>query len=378
LASKGVTKSGEAFCMACGATMDPGSARCESCYSQMDHEVLAFKCPRCDKVLELGREQCPECYMKFKAKAVKPSDAAEDARILEKLIEAGRAGKRARDQPDEGPTPSSVLADEEVEAVSALLRTLSELTDLKSRMATDMVSRLSGANERLSRMMESGPAGLSVEALESEIGSVAIDLESMGELVRMATALSNEVSRVFSMPGPSGLASGHEVSLPIPLYLSGPGGETDDLSEREEQLRKREDMVDLKIKAYAQKKKELDMREAKLKGGPDGAATPSPDVAMDKVARKVRAMHELLSPDGACDDLEACLSSFEGHLRSMVVSKSELEQRVAQLQEGEEEIKALLKTLDGLLGQLPTEVVERFSKSDEFKLYERVLDRLRI
>jgi hypothetical protein len=48
------------------------------------------------------------------------------------------------------------------------------------------------------------------------------------------------------------------------------------------------------------------------------------------------------------------------------------------MEEGEEEVRTLLKALDGLLGQLPPEAVERFSKTDEFKLYERVLDRLKI
>ena len=160
----------------------------------------------------------------------------------------------------------------------------------------------------------------------------------------------------------------------------------EDLLEREEQVRKREEMVDRKIKAYAQKKKQLDELEAGLSGKPGATAVPAEaddrpkelDKVLEALALKVRSVHELISSDGACDDVEPCLSSLDEHVRRLVVTRSELEQSVAQLKEGEQEVRTLLKTLDGLLGQLPSEVVDKFSKTDEFKMYERVLDRLSI
>jgi exonuclease VII small subunit len=145
-------------------------------------------------------------------------------------------------------------------------------------------------------------------------------------------------------------------------------------------------MVDRKIKAYAQKKKQLDAMEAEHSG--TSGATPVPgeeddrsrglEKTMEALALKVRSIHEIVSAEGACDDVEACASSLEEHVKRLVVTKSELEQSVAQLNEGEREVRTLLKTLDGLLGLLPSEAIDKFSKTDEFKLYERVLDRLRI
>ncbi|MDQ1371559.1 MAG: hypothetical protein QG582_473, partial [Candidatus Thermoplasmatota archaeon] len=145
-----------------------------------------------------------------------------------------------------------------------------------------------------------------------------------------------------------------------------------------------EEMVDRKINAYAQKKRELDSIEAALTErrenahGDVGQERKAPDRGDPALARRIRAVHELVAAEGACDDLEPCLASLEGHVRRLVVARSELEQMVAQMQEGETEVKTLLKALDGLLGQLPTGVVDRFSKSEEFKLYERVLDRLNV
>jgi len=37
-----------------------------------------------------------------------------------------------------------------------------------------------------------------------------------------------------------------------------------------------------------------------------------------------------------------------------------------------------LKVLDQMLGQLPEELIDKFSKSGEFALYERVLDKFKI
>ena len=44
----------------------------------------------------------------------------------------------------------------------------------------------------------------------------------------------------------------------------------------------------------------------------------------------------------------------------------------------DDDLKRLLKVLDQMLGQLPEDVIERFSKSDEFAVYERILDRFKV
>jgi hypothetical protein len=388
LASKGVIKSGEAFCMSCSAGVEADAERCESCYSQLDQEVRAFRCPRCEKVLELGTAQCPECSMKFKVKTVRPSDDAEDDKMLARLIDWGRSSRETQPAPAHTePAGSTALTPEETEAVSDLLNGMSELADLRAEVASSMGTRLSEARERISRLLEAGPSDLRVDDLESELTSISRDMERIDEVLTKMRAVSDDVSRTFSMPGPMALAGHRDISLKHPEPLGGgdlPAG--GDLTEREEQVRTREEMVDRRIKAYALKKKELESLEASLSARPDAVQTRSgaegrgqaDDKRAAALAYKVRIIHELVSTDGACDDIEPCLASLEGHLRRLVVARSQLDQRVAQLNEGEAEVRRLMKTLDGLLGQLPTEAVERFSKSDEFKLYERVLDRLNV
>lgn len=386
MASKGVTKTGDAFCMACGAGLEPGAERCESCYSQLDEEVKAFRCPRCGKVLELGTAQCPTCSMKFKVKAVRASDDAEDDRMVTRLVDLGKTGAGERTARSHSPhAREEPLTMGEVKAVSGLLREMSELADLRAEVASSMGTRISEARERISDLMDAGPSVQMVDGIEAELASIAMDMERIDEVLSRTRSLSEEVAKTFSLPGPSGLAGQREIRLKLPDSLArvAPSG-ADELGAREEQLRQREEMVDRKIKAYAQKKKELDAMDGALSskdggrprgGGLAGQAAEKREAVL---ADRVRRLHELVSAEGACDDIEACLESLEGHIQRLVVDRSDLEQRVAQLQEGEAEVKALMKTLDGLLGQLPTDVVDRFSKSEEFKLYERVLDRLNV
>ena len=59
--------------------------------------------------------------------------------------------------------------------------------------------------------------------------------------------------------------------------------------------------------------------------------------------------------------------------RELITKEKELGGRLEE--KIDEEVKKLLKVLDELLGKLPKEVIDEFVKSDEYKLYERVLER---
>jgi len=50
----------------------------------------------------------------------------------------------------------------------------------------------------------------------------------------------------------------------------------------------------------------------------------------------------------------------------------------ASSNELDDDLKKVLVMTDSLLGELPQDVIERFSQSDDFELYERVLNKYRI
>jgi hypothetical protein len=86
------------------------------------------------------------------------------------------------------------------------------------------------------------------------------------------------------------------------------------------------------------------------------------------------------TPPGEVQDVgvDDMLSSFESHVRKTVEQREETDLRVKELVEGEDEVRRLLRALDQLLGQLPESVIQKFTQSEDYRLYEAVLDRLKI
>ena len=73
MASKGVTRSGEAYCLSCHQLVEREATKCEGCLSELTDEVKAFPCPKCKTIIALGDPQCSSCGLKFKVRTIKPS-----------------------------------------------------------------------------------------------------------------------------------------------------------------------------------------------------------------------------------------------------------------------------------------------------------------
>jgi hypothetical protein len=72
------------------------------------------------------------------------------------------------------------------------------------------------------------------------------------------------------------------------------------------------------------------------------------------------------------------IAELEKQIGELIVEKVDLQAKTQEASIMDEDLKRLLKVMDQMLGQLPEEAIERFSKSDEFALYERILDRFKI
>jgi DNA repair exonuclease SbcCD ATPase subunit len=75
------------------------------------------------------------------------------------------------------------------------------------------------------------------------------------------------------------------------------------------------------------------------------------------------------------------IKNEQDRLNAIIIEK---DKEIESLKEGgsgftvDEETKAMLKILDDLLEKLPEEVVDKFAKSDDYLLYEKVLDKYKI
>ncbi len=385
--------------MSCGAIVDRDSDRCQSCYSELDSEVKAFNCPRCKTVMELGTAQCTKCAMRFIVKSVKPKDPAEDDRLLAKLMDWGKkpvgedgeeieASSIAADRPNE----ATGLSETEESALGRLGDGLETFMSDREAALSRLRNRVDQVRASISVFTSSGAAATQVgpDDFEVALSVLSKDFADISALERRIQGLSADIESIIRLPGIASTLNGRDMR-PLLESMADKSCEDSgvDVYEREAQIAKREEMVDRKIKAYALKMKQLEVREAELG---EGVKT---EPATDAGAGGVVIMHEeredlVRAISGLCrmvdmsvdmdgvNDLSAVIQDMSNRIGAILSEKSELEGRFSGISGAEDEVRHLLKVLDNLLGQLPSEVIDRFSKSEDFTLYERVLDRMKI
>ena len=398
------------------------ATKCEGCLSELVQEVKAFPCPKCRTVIALGEPVCPTCGLKFKVRAVKPKEPAKDDQFLVKLIEWGKTPGD-----DTTPTPSvarpeateAPVIQESTEQVQRLADLKSSIADLmanRSEMLERMEQRIEQEKARLAQITGADSSSKAAEQVEAEIMALADEMADITMLQAHMDSLSDEISKLLECVDVS--APTRERGLAaraLRKRLEAKEKEVAELMAREEQLVNREEMVNRKIQAYAQKKKQLDDSEEelktrlqrleaeraeleRLKADAAGARTESEreearaqwhDEQM-VLAKKLMGIKSTIAMhrtgreptpeevESAELDLTAMISHLEEQISSLIMEKIEVQTKMQEAAMVDDDLKKLLKVLDQMLGRLPEDVIDQFSKSEDFKLYERVLDRFKI
>jgi DNA repair exonuclease SbcCD ATPase subunit len=399
------------------------ASKCEGCLSELTEEVKAFACPKCKTVLALGEPQCPTCDLRFKVRAVWPKEPPKDDQFLMKLIEWGGKGSEAAKEPGqqepagataESPQEASDL--ERLRKLTSLKESITELMANRSEMLDRMEKRLDEQKQRLAQISEAQDSASAAEQIEVEIMSLADEMADITMLQAHMDSLSDEISSLLESVDVSAPVRERGLAArALRKKLEAKEKEVSELRDREEQLVKREEMVNRKIQAYAQKKKQLDEAEEDLKARlsrleadreeverlrsqVDGARTESEresaaaewQEAKKSFAKRLLGIRSTIEfhrtgretareeMDATEVDLEEAISHVEEQLGALIMEKIKVQTDMQEASLVDEDLKRLLKVLDQMLGQLPEEAIDRFSKSDDFALYERVLDRFKI
>jgi len=423
LASKGIVRTGETYCLSCHQPVDKNASRCPGCYSELASEVKAFKCPKCQQIVALGEPQCSKCGLKFKVKALKSKESAQDDQFLAKLIEWGKPPDEIGGEDGEmGKRPVDVASTQHEPSAGQLTRltrlkeSIDELMKNRSEMLERMEKRMESEKARLERIASMTDQASSTEQVEAEIMALADEMADITMLQAHMEALSDEIASLMGSAEVSGEARDRGLAAKaLRLKLDAKEKELSELKSREEQLAKKEEMVDHKIQAYAAKKRQLDQSEEELKQKlvrlederaqleilrthVAGARTDQEREEarkawtdeQTKVKQKILGVksrvvehrtgqalteHEIESAEG---DLVNMIAELESQIADLIVEKVEIQKKMSEAAVVDEDLRRLLKVLDQMLSNLPEELIDKFSKSDEFTLYERVLDKLKI
>ena len=423
MAAKGVTRSGEAYCLSCHQMVEREAAKCQGCLSELTEEVKAFACPKCQTVIALGEPQCPTCGLRFKVKAVRPREAADDDRFLMKLIEWGKSPseleqERANPKPPEEQAPQTAPArpEDQLKKLTQLKESVKDLMANRSEMLERMEKRLEEEKARLAKISAMEDTSESPEQVEDEIMALADEMADITMLQAHMESLSDEISSLMESVDVGEVTKERGLAAKaLRKKLDAKEKELDELRAKEEQLAKREEMVDRKIQAYAVKRKQLDESEAelqtklaklederaeleRLKTLATGAKTESErEDARAEWLEERKKLHQRLTDINTTvvkhrlakepteeeisateGDLDGMIAELEKQIGELIVEKLDLQTRIQEASVMDEDLKRLLKVLDQMLGQLPEDAIERFSKSDEFALYERILDKFKI
>ena len=421
MTTKGVTRSGDAYCLSCLQQVDRGDMKCPHCSAEMEQEVKAFLCPKCQTPIALGEAQCPKCGLKFKVKALRQKQPTEDD-ILIKLIEWGKTSEELQEAQNKATKPQvmppeakpTVPSEEQILKFAQLKESIKDLMDNRSQMLERMESRIAEEKARLNQFASlEGKAG-TTEKVEAEIMSLANEMADITMLQAHMEALSDEITALMDSVEISEAAKAKGLAArALRKKLEAKEKELDELRAREEQLVKKEEMVDRKIQAYAAKKKQLDYQEDDLRlrltkleaeraelerlkavaagGGTEAERAQAREAWIEEERRfkeRLRTLHSSVvthrtgqapaNGESAEASLDKMIAALENQIGNLILEKVELQKKTSEAMMFDEDLRKLLKVLDQMLGQLPEEVIERFSKSDEFALYERILDRFKV
>ncbi len=429
MAPKGVTRTGEAYCLSCYQIVARDEPKCPACGADFTEELKAFSCPKCQTIMVLGSQQCPNCGLKFKVKTLRPSAPKEDEKLLMKLIEWGGKAPPEPESPQEAPEPApppppiptnqpqtAPASEEQLRKFTELRESIKDLMNNRSEMLARMEKRIAEEKTRLADIASMDPESASAEQVEAEIMSLAAEMADITMLQAHMDALSDEISTLMESVQVSDAAKERGLAAKaLKKKLESQEKELVELREKEALLRNREEMVDRKIQGYAHKKKQLDDQEEELKltlmkleaeraelerlNTISRAARTEAEREQANVQWKAeqKRLHdrllvihskilpqkregELTEQDAKADeaDLEKTISSMEEKISALIAEKVELQKKATEAVEVEEDLRRLLRVLDQMLGQLPEEAIDRFSKSADFPIYERMLDRFKI
>lgn len=399
------------------------ATRCQGCLSELTDEVKAFSCPKCQTVIALGDPLCPTCGMKFKVKALKPKEPAKDDQFLMKLIEWGSGpGDMPAQKPQEPkpaettPPPQVESSDERMRNLARLRESIGDLMENRSQMLDRMQKRIDADKARLAEISSMGENPDAVGRVEAEIVALADEMADITMLQAHMDFLSDEIASLMESVDVSEQAKERGLAAKaLRKKLEAKERELEDLRAKEEQLAKREEMVDRKIQGYAQKKKNLDDMEANLQSRlakleeereelerirsiAAGASTETErEEARTKWTEEQAKLKERLIGvrtrvlEGrpvsdetqaqilqAESDLDSMITALETEIGGLISEKADLQKKISETSMMDEDLRKLLKVLDQMLGELPEAAIDRFSKSDDFALYEKMLDKFKI
>lgn len=385
------------------------------------------------KVLETHRERlesAAEEAMDEEEEEIAASRAEEDKTRQELDLEGAKEQflkeMRSRIQTvsrDNGASPAPGKVADAVKGVSEDLHDRVEELELEQDVLTRERKQLEDETRALSEKVDTMEVDLEVEVqarlrdLEAKEGDLRARLEESQELERRLGDERNKVNkdlehaqselrRVEEME--KKLADREKLLTTREKELEGKHTEVDGLKEHlEEEIAQRASELEEMERGLKGREAELEGRAKEITGSIEQLKKER-EMGVESDIKRIQEMEAELKRreeeySSTIDGLNSVIEALREELRSNIENMEsmdaeikalrETERRVAELEEqmasmpeegpevsgmDKEELRKLLAYLDDLLSKLPEKEIEKFSKTEYFELYGRILDKLGI
>ncbi|TLZ69770.1 MAG: hypothetical protein E6K10_09980 [Methanobacteriota archaeon] len=381
MALRALTPSGAAYCSECGADTPPTGETCTACGRAFEGVLEAVRCPFCAAILFRNATECYRC-----GREVPPAEReASEESYFAKLMDNTRRGNRQPEPRTEAAgLPATGIADP---ALWKLSDSFQQVLQNRKKRIEQMDSLVARARRRV-RMLESSNNPIEIrerEELKRQIAEILVERE---EIVKIEQGIG-EMERIYRniLELQQTQLRDREESLKTRVEafqkeLERREQEKAEIKEREADLNRREAEFRGLLDRLHEREREADARDTRLSELVKNleartAQLESNEQGLRKQAAQVRGRSSEITieaPDPETRDLQLRVTELEEQMEQITEEKNRIQQEHARLSALQDEVKAVLRFLDELLGKLPEEEVKKFAKSKEFEAYEKVLD----
>lgn len=419
MALRALTPGKAAYCSDCGAATLADAAKCEACGAAFEGFMDAVLCPICNSVNAADAKECKKCSAKFPEPAgaeasAKPSESTPEEEYLRNILRLSREKARARSM---APPPSAVESaspepvsltegDREEGAFEAGLWQLAEpfekMIGRRRQRLEQMDTLIERARNRI-KTLQASTNEVEIrqrDELKRQIEELLLEKEDILKIEEGLVDMENTYRNILRMQQDELKAKETSLRARIEAFrqeLEKRERSYGQIRERESDIVRREDEFRLLMNRLHERERDLDKREELLR---DKArllderhhALSEAEVDLERrrwaLEQKATALVTgekregttiTLSPSQQeITDLKARMAQMEEQMETLQAEKTELATEQKELTEFRDTIKAVMKDLDDLLGQLPDDKIRKFARSDRFTTYAKIMDELEL
>jgi len=405
MALRAITPSQEAYCSKCHVRLSLEESRCPGCGEDFTGVIDAGLCGECHAVVTMDTDKCYKCGAKFQS--VKTEGGLNETEYLSRML--NWRGLQAQKLSGITPPPtldpaammaaaaSSALGPQPVNVLFQLAEPLEKVLKLRRKRLEQMDGLIAEAKQRIDELGEAPDPINQKEKLRLKrwIDETQMEREDLATIENSMMEMEKVYKNLLAL---------QQVEIQtkeesIRMRLDSVGAELErmekeklTIQERENEIKRREDELRKILERIDEKEKELSSLERLLtdrvkesedhkKKLDDAERQLEKDKWMAAQRQLQSQLIAMRNGDAGAQageragEMDARLSELEQRMQGLAKERDEMLQNKEETNRLLFDINRLLKVLDDLLGQLPKNVIKRFANSEEYKLYETVLQK---